>query len=253
MNFHFFKPLHGWRAFVGEVGIIVFGVLIALGFGQIVQDWQWHEDVETTRQAIANEIVQAVNQGAMRMAVEDCLRDRIGELAGKLNANTGRWTADPLPLAPGAPSYPHWDNRSLGRVYGMPLRGWSQDAWDTAKSAGVLDHMGRDEAASYSEVYGEIAGIRDFQNQELLLESSLSFLSADQRLDDRTRNAALEKLGQLNSLNATISGLSSLMIEELGGLHLDVDRAASAGQLKQLIGEERKYYGACVKDVQIQY
>ena len=31
MHLHLPKPLHGWRAFVGEVGIIVIGVLIALG------------------------------------------------------------------------------------------------------------------------------------------------------------------------------------------------------------------------------
>ena len=31
MHIHLPKPLHGWRAFVGEVGIIVLGVLIALG------------------------------------------------------------------------------------------------------------------------------------------------------------------------------------------------------------------------------
>jgi hypothetical protein len=30
MHFHLPKPLHGWRAFAGEVGIIVIGVLIAL-------------------------------------------------------------------------------------------------------------------------------------------------------------------------------------------------------------------------------
>ena len=30
MHFHVPKPLHGWRAFTGEVGIIVIGVLIAL-------------------------------------------------------------------------------------------------------------------------------------------------------------------------------------------------------------------------------
>jgi hypothetical protein len=28
MHFHLPKPLHGWRAFAGEVGIIVVGVLI---------------------------------------------------------------------------------------------------------------------------------------------------------------------------------------------------------------------------------
>jgi len=30
MHFRLPKPLHGWREFAGEVGIIVIGVLIAL-------------------------------------------------------------------------------------------------------------------------------------------------------------------------------------------------------------------------------
>jgi hypothetical protein len=37
MRFRLPKPLHGWRAFVGEVGIIVVGVLIALGAEQAVE------------------------------------------------------------------------------------------------------------------------------------------------------------------------------------------------------------------------
>jgi len=39
MHFHLPKPLHGWREFAGEVGIIVLGVLIALGLGQVAQAW----------------------------------------------------------------------------------------------------------------------------------------------------------------------------------------------------------------------
>jgi hypothetical protein len=253
MHVHLPKPLHGWREFAGEVGIIVLGVLIALGFEQLVEQWRWQKEVGSTRRAIANELVEASTQGAMRIAVEDCLRDRIGELAASLNASNGRWTADPLPLVQNAPLTPHWDNRSMGRVYAVPLVGWSQDAWDTAKSAGVLDHMSRDEAASYSAVYGEIAGIRDFQNQELLLESNLSFLSADQRLDDRSRNDALSKLGQLDALNATNAGLGSLIIEQMKGLHLDVDRTTSAEQLKQEIARARGWRGNCVKDVRVQF
>lgn len=35
------KPLHGWREFAGEVGIIVLGVLIALGAQQLVE-WADH-------------------------------------------------------------------------------------------------------------------------------------------------------------------------------------------------------------------
>lgn len=251
MHVHLPKPLHGWRAFVGEVGIIVLGVLIALGFEQLVEKWRWHREVESTRQAITNELVDAADQGAMRLAVEDCLRDRIGELAARLNASSGRWAADPLPLAEGAQSTPHWDNRSMGRVYAAPLVGWSQDAWDTAKSAGVLDHMSRDEAASYSQIYGEIAAIRDYQNQELLLESSLSFLSADQPLDVRTRSDALSKLGQLDALNATNAGLSSLILEQIKDLAVGVDRKTNADRLKRTITAARKWRGNCVKDVQV--
>jgi hypothetical protein len=253
MEVHLPKPLHGWREFVGEVGIIVLGVLIALGFEQLVDQWRWHREVESTRQAIANELVDAAFQGAMRIAVEDCLRDRIGELAARLNTSNGRWTADPMPLAPGTQPTPHWDNRSIGRVYAVPLVGWSQDAWDTAKSAAVLDHLSRDEAAAYSQVYGEIAAIRDYQNQELLLESSLSFLSANQQLDDRSRNDALGKLGQLDALNATNAGLSSLIIEQMKSLHLPNDRTRNFEQLKQEIASSRKWRGNCVKDVQVQF
>ena len=41
MHFHLPKPLHGWREFAGEVGIIVLGVLIALGAEQLVEAAHW--------------------------------------------------------------------------------------------------------------------------------------------------------------------------------------------------------------------
>ncbi len=37
MKVHFPQPLHGWREFAGEVGVIVLGVLIALGAQQAVE------------------------------------------------------------------------------------------------------------------------------------------------------------------------------------------------------------------------
>jgi hypothetical protein len=232
VNFHLPKPLHGWRAFIGEVGIIVLGVLIALGFGQIVQEWQWHNDVRTTRQALANELANAANQAAER---------------------NGRWTGDPLVLGSGVRPAPHWDNLAIRRVYGSPLRGWSQDVWDAAKSGGVLDHMSHAEVASYSDVYGEVTAIRDFQGEELMLESNLSFLSTDQQLDNRSRIEALGKLGQLDALNGVLTGLSSLLLEGIKMLHLHVDKTASSEPLDQMLAVQRQYRGACVKDVEIQY
>jgi hypothetical protein len=254
MHVHLPKPLHGWRAFAGEVGIIVLGVLIALGFEQLAGEWRWRQQVGTTRQAIDNELATAAEQSAGRLSIEDCLRDRIGELAARLNSSNGRWTADPLrPMGGPVQPTPHWDNRSFHRVYSVPLTGWSQDAWDAAKSGGVLDHMSHDEVASYSDIYGEIAGLRDFQNQELMLESNISFLSTDQQLDNRSRLDALGKLGQLDSLNAVNAGLSSLIVDQVQGLHLHVDRARFARDLQATIAGQRQYFGPCVKDVQIRF
>lgn len=252
MHVHLPKPLHGWRAFVGEVGIIVLGVLIALGFEQMVEQWRWRRETATTRQALASELVAAARQGAERLAVEDCLRDRIGRLAARLNDSHGRWAADPLPRGSGAQPAPHWDNIRMMRVYGAPAKGWSQDAWDTAKSTGVLDHMSREEVATYSAVYGEVGAIRLFQDQEIPIQSKLSFLSVDQQLDNRSRIDALQTLGQLDELNTTITGLSSLLVEQIKRLNLHVDRRAFSHDLKETINRQRQYRGACVKDIRIE-
>lgn len=253
MRFRLIRPLHGWREFIHEIVVVVIGVLLALAGAELVESWRWQRQVAATRQSIANELVENARQAAQRLAVEDCLRDRIGELVARLKASNGRWTGDPMPVVANALPTPHWDNRSMARVYAVPLVGWTQDAWDTAKSAGVVDHMSHEEIASYSDVYGEIEGIRNFQNQELMLESSLSFLGTDQQLDSGSRNDALGKLGQLDALNATNAGLSSLIDGQMKGLHLHVDRLRAAQQLKRTLAETRRWRGNCVKDVRVEF
>jgi len=50
------KPLHGWRAFVGEVGIIVLGVLIALGAEQAVQSLHARTTIKEDTDALRREV-----------------------------------------------------------------------------------------------------------------------------------------------------------------------------------------------------
>ena len=50
------KPLHGWREFAGEVGIIVLGVLIALGAGQVAEKAHQRQEGIQAEQVIRNEI-----------------------------------------------------------------------------------------------------------------------------------------------------------------------------------------------------
>jgi hypothetical protein len=52
---HLPKPLHGWREFVGEVGIIVLGVLIALGAGQVVESLHFRHEQRDTLERLFRE------------------------------------------------------------------------------------------------------------------------------------------------------------------------------------------------------
>ena len=56
MHVHLPKPLHGWREFAGEVGIIVLGVLIALAAEATVENWQWRHKVDVVRKSLMGEL-----------------------------------------------------------------------------------------------------------------------------------------------------------------------------------------------------
>jgi hypothetical protein len=80
MHFHLPKPLRGWREFAGEVGIIVLGVLIALGAEQLVEKVHQKQEGLQAEQTIRNEI--GVNLGRLqsRMGIYPCVRGRIDEI-----------------------------------------------------------------------------------------------------------------------------------------------------------------------------
>jgi len=80
MRFKLPKPLHGWRDFVGEVGIIVLGVLIALGAQQVVETMQTHQRIKETRAALDAELSRNVAAFEWRVSQRRCLRSRVDEL-----------------------------------------------------------------------------------------------------------------------------------------------------------------------------
>jgi hypothetical protein len=88
MHIHLPKPLHGWRAFVGEVGIIVVGVLIALGAQQVVEMARDQQEAAKTEGVIRNEIGLNLGRLQSRMGIYTCVRRRIDELQTLLDGNS---------------------------------------------------------------------------------------------------------------------------------------------------------------------
>src|SRR5258707_11760041 len=97
MQVHLPKPLHGWRAFAGEVGVIVLGVLIALGAQQVAEAWQWRDKVSRAEAAMRLELAEDDGPQAFgRLIIAPCLDAEIARVhdgAGRVPAGPARAAA----------------------------------------------------------------------------------------------------------------------------------------------------------------
>jgi hypothetical protein len=114
MHFHLPKPLHGWREFAGEVGIIVVGVLIALGAESVVQDLQNRADARAFRETVDHEIGMNLFVYDVRARQFSCDEKRAAELKSWLErVRSGKPVEALWPASPQVPT-PYrsaWDNR----------------------------------------------------------------------------------------------------------------------------------------------
>jgi hypothetical protein len=137
MHVHLPKPLHGWRAFVGEVGIIVLGVLIALAAQQFVEDVQWKHDVEFERKALRSEARDMLGAIAERGLQQDCVDRRLKDIATLLESHA---SGQPIQV--------------VGQV-GRPTRvSATRGSWPIALAGQTLLHMPQEEQLAYSSAFG---------------------------------------------------------------------------------------------------
>jgi hypothetical protein len=136
MHFHLPKPLHGWREFVGEVGIIVLGVLIALGAEQVVETLHWRNEVADARRALDQEVAYNIGAIAKRQQEGPCIDRRLQEIRALLAESSG--SATPGPRSPlGQPQL--WRPRT--------------NAWQAAMAGQVAERMPLATRVGYAELY----------------------------------------------------------------------------------------------------
>ena len=105
MHVHLPKPLHGWREFAGEVGIIVLGVLIALGAEQAIEGIHGRQVAAQSRRDVREEVATDIGFYRERLQESRCIASRLGELSkmverGIVPKDTVRWIGRPSDLAP---------------------------------------------------------------------------------------------------------------------------------------------------------
>ena len=77
MHFHLPKPLHNWREVAGEVGVIVIGILIAIGLEQTVE---WFHHRSEVREATAKLRAEALENRELLEFNHDRLQERIAQV-----------------------------------------------------------------------------------------------------------------------------------------------------------------------------
>lgn len=131
------KPLHGWRAFFGEVGVIVIGVLLALVAQQVAQDIQNRGEERAFRETIDHEIGLNLFMYDVRARQFGCDANHVAELQNWLTqVRSGAQVPAILALGPATVT---------------PYR----SAWET-RDAQVFNRLPREVRQKYAEFYDEL-------------------------------------------------------------------------------------------------
>ena len=139
MRFHQLKPLRGWREFSGEVGIIVLGVLIALGAQQLVEAFNWKREVAGFRDSVREEVNLDLGTYPYRARQKPCIAARLDELQRWLDGwRDGR------------------GEKLLGPIGMTTSHVIRTNVWDS-RDPDTFAHMPRDEKLEISFLYSEFA------------------------------------------------------------------------------------------------
>jgi hypothetical protein len=161
------KPIRGWRAFAGELGIIVLGVFIALGADQAVRTLNQRSEMRELRAAVDKEVALGIAVYDARLAQNDCVEARLDELA--------RWLQG---WREGKP-------QRLGGLIAAPRSGPAGTSVWASRDPGVMVEMPLDVKLAYAAIYD------GFANNEV------------QRLDERMTWLAMAEFDAAETLDNT--------------------------------------------------
>lgn len=180
------RPREGWRHFLGEVGVIVLGVLIALGFGQLAQEWNDERNLRSAEAAIRRELAGNLGLLGNRQRVQPCIDRRLDEIARLLDdAEAGRMTT------------PLW----IGRPQIWTI---ATGNYQAATQSGRASLFPVERQSLYAAVYASFAEIGVEQGEEQMRWARLRTLEGRRTLDPVAINLLREALSEARLLNWSI-------------------------------------------------
>ena len=218
MHVHLPKPLHGWRALIGEVGIIVLGVLIALAAEQTAEWLHWRYKAGQADTQLRSDAAVVLDQMLERLAIQSCQDRRLLQIKAQLLVSGPAWA----PLAPfytrGAPA---------GSVYAHPMQDWPRAAWQNAVASTAANYLAGSRLANYAVIFNAAQREADDQATEHEMSSQLNLLGSSLAL---TPDGKLEFLRIVEGERARnrLMGYEALgTLSAFKGLGMDIHSAAN--------------------------
>lgn len=226
MQFQLPEPRQGWRTFVGEVGVIVLGVLIALGAQQLAESRDWRQKVDAAITDMNNELGSGDGPEAFeRLALHDCVDAHLDRLRAALEQGDRS------------------QSRTLIDQFWLPNRTWDSLARDAANTADVAAHMPHERMLQYRIAYEMVPDMQRLAEKELVdlghlraLPASGGALSADEKL------AVIGAVEAIRIDNDTFARESQFLLLRMKMMNLRLSKRFVAHH----IGAARDHYGSCI-------
>ncbi len=205
MHVHLPKPLHGWRAFLGEVAIIVLGVLIALGAEQLVENYRWSREVRETRLAADSELAHDLGVFRHRLRQKACVENRLKDL--------DRWLQS-------------WRDRKpmtlKGPIASPPAFGLWFNVWD-ATAGEARAHMDLETKLAYAGLYDVLKSFDMQRLKEREAWGGLSEYDGATGLDHQDELKIRGLITRIRSFNSVLPGFSPYLDKPAAKLGIKPD------------------------------
>jgi hypothetical protein len=230
MRFSLPKPLHGWREFAGEVGIIVIGVLIALSAQAVVEHLQ---DGAQLRQADLRMVAEIrdddLPQAFARAAIGVCNSNQLGQIEKAVE------TGDRQKII------------ALSSAYEPPFRTWDDEAWKAALGSQALKYGDDDRAIAWASVYVGMPLLNQWTTDEQDgLRQLRAKIGGQGALTTVQQDRLFQLLANLRGINKHMTEGSMAFLGFASKLGISVSPTV---QRKIMDDAHRVYGSACVIDL----
>jgi hypothetical protein len=226
MGSHLPKPLHGWRAFAGEVGVIVLGVLIALAAQEFAESLSWRQKVNAALGDMNDELRSGDGPEAYeRLAIRDCVTTHLAKARSAVERGD------------------RGESRRLIDSFWVPNRTWDSLARDAANTADVAAHMPHQTMLQYRIAYEMVPDMQRLAEKELVDLGNFRALPATG--GELTSAEKMAELGAIEALKVdtdTFARESGFILLRMSMMNLGLTRRF----VDHHVGQARAHYGNCV-------